>query len=116
MCAGRVNPKLVQYAFAKGAGLVLVTGCHLPGDCHYLSGNLRAKARLEKLKPRLAAQGIDPERLQLAWISATEGRAFQQLIIDMTRKLGELQAKVLDPEFLAAQKTESAQPSPITEN
>jgi heterodisulfide reductase subunit A2 len=90
MCAGRVHPKLVQYAFTKGAGLVLVTGCHPPGDCHYLSGNLRAKVRMEKLKPKLAIQGIDPERLQLAWISATEGRAFQQLIMDMTRKLAEL--------------------------
>ena len=93
MCAGRVHPKLVQYAFAKGAGLVLVTGCHPPGDCHYLSGNLRAKASMEKLKPKLAAQGIDPERLQLAWISATEGRAFQQLILEMTRKLAELKCR-----------------------
>jgi coenzyme F420-reducing hydrogenase delta subunit len=97
MCAGRVHPKLVQYAFAKGAGLVLVTGCHPPGDCHYLSGNLRAKVRMEKLKPKLAAQGIDPERLQLAWISATEGRAFQQLIIDMTRKLAEFRAGEQQP-------------------
>ena len=95
MCAGRVHPKLVQYAFAKGAGLVLVTGCHPPGDCHYLSGNLRAKARMEKLKPKLAAQGIDPDRLQLAWISATEGRAFQQLILEMTEKLAELNADIL---------------------
>jgi heterodisulfide reductase subunit A len=97
MCAGRVHPKLVQYAFAKGAGLVLVTGCHPPGDCHYLSGNLRAKARMEKLKTKLAAQGIDPERLQLAWISATEGRAFQQLIIDMTQKLAELRTGDVQP-------------------
>jgi coenzyme F420-reducing hydrogenase delta subunit len=92
MCAGRVHPKLVQYAFSKGAGLVLVTGCHPPGDCHYLSGNLRAQARVEKLKPKLAAQGINPDRLQLAWISATEGRAFQQLILEMNRKLAKLNA------------------------
>jgi coenzyme F420-reducing hydrogenase delta subunit len=94
MCAGRVHPKLVQYAFAKGAGLVLVTGCHPPGDCHYLSGNLRAKARIEKLKTKLAAQGLDPDRLQLAWISATEGRAFQQLIQEMTEKLADLNAGI----------------------
>ncbi len=97
MCAGRVHPKLVQYAIAKGAGLVLVTGCHPPGDCHYLSGNLRAKARMEKLKLKLAAQDINPERLQLAWISATEGRAFQQLILEMTRKLAEFKLGELQP-------------------
>jgi len=97
MCAGRVHPKLVQHAFARGAGLVLVTGCHPPGDCHYLSGNLRAKARMEKLKPKLADQGIDPERLHLAWISATEGRAFQQLIQQLTEKLAELNSRESQP-------------------
>nr|WP_308726346.1 hydrogenase iron-sulfur subunit [Desulfobacca acetoxidans] len=96
MCAGRVHPKFVQHAFAKGAGLVLVTGCHPPGDCHYISGNLRAKTRMERLQAKLEAQGINPERLQLAWISATEGRAFQQLIIDMTRKLAELGSKAVE--------------------
>jgi heterodisulfide reductase subunit A2 len=107
MCAGRVHPKLVQYAFAQGAGLVLVTGCHPPGDCHYLSGNLRAKARMEKLKSKLAAQGINPDRLQLAWISATEGRAFQQLIINMTLKLAELKAKDLLSHSAAAETNRS---------
>ncbi len=112
MCAGRVHPKLVQYAFSKGAGLVLVTGCHPPGDCHYLSGNLRAKARMEKLKPKLAAQGINPDRLQLAWISATEGRAFQQLILEMTRKLAELNAEHIWPTGYGA----GYRPKPETEN
>ncbi len=87
MCAGRVRPMFIWYAFAKGAARVLVTGCHPPGDCHYLSGNLRAQARIERLKPKLAAKGIDPERLQLAWVSATEGRAFARLVTDMARDL-----------------------------
>jgi len=87
MCAGRVRPKFIWHAFARGAGRVLVTGCHPPGDCHYLSGNLRAQARITRLKPKLAAKGIDPERLQLAWVSATEGRAFARLTTDMTRDL-----------------------------
>ena len=47
---------------------------------------------MEKLKPKLAAQGINPDRLQLAWISSTEGQAFRKLIVDMTLKLGELNA------------------------
>ncbi len=108
MCAGRVHPKLVQYAFAKGAGLVLVTGCHPPGDCHYLSGNLRAKVRMEKLKSKLAAQGINPDRLQLAWISATEGRAFQQLILNMTNKLADLNADIVaGPETVPGSSTKN---------
>lgn len=87
MCAGRVHPKFIRHAFAKGAGLVLVTGCHPPGDCHYLSGNLRAAARINRLKPKLAAFGVHPDRLQLAWISATEGRAFQELIQRLSAQL-----------------------------
>ena len=87
MCAGRVHPKFIRHAFARGAGQVLVTGCHPPGDCHYISGNLRAQARIEKLKPKLAKQGIDPARLRLEWISATEGKNFQQVIQEMAEKI-----------------------------
>jgi len=87
MCAGRVHPKFILRAFEKGAGQVLVAGCHPPGDCHYISGNLRAQARVEKLKGKLAQKGIAPDRLRLEWISATEGRAFQKVIIEMAEKL-----------------------------
>jgi heterodisulfide reductase subunit A len=83
MCAGRVHPKFILRAFEKGAARVLVAGCHPPGDCHYVAGNLRAQARIDKLKPKLAKKGIDPGRLCLTWISATEGRAFQQVIQEL---------------------------------
>jgi heterodisulfide reductase subunit A len=89
MCAGRIHPRFILHAFARGAGQVLVSGCHPPGDCHYISGNLRAQERVEKLRPQLAKRGIDPARLRLAWISATEGRAFQQVIQEMAAALDE---------------------------
>jgi heterodisulfide reductase subunit A len=85
MCAGRIHAKFIRHAFALGAGQVLVAGCHPPGDCHYVAGNLRAQARIEKLKPKLAKQGIDSERLRLVWISATEGKVFQEVIQEMAR-------------------------------
>ena len=87
MCAGRVHPKFILHAFARGAGQVLVSGCHPPGDCHYVAGNLRAQARIEKLRPKLAKKGIDPARLRLEWISATEGRTFQQVIQEMAEEI-----------------------------
>jgi heterodisulfide reductase subunit A2 len=89
MCAGRVHPKFIRHAFARGAGQVLVSGCHPPGDCHYISGNLRAQARMEKLWPKLAKEGIDPARLRLEWISATEGKNFQQVIQEMAAGIEE---------------------------
>ncbi len=87
LCAGRVHPKFILHAFERGAGQVLVSGCHPPGDCHYVSGNLRAQERVEKLWHKLAEKGIDPSRLRLAWISATEGRAFQRVIKEMAENL-----------------------------
>jgi heterodisulfide reductase subunit A len=88
MCTGRVHPKFILHAFEQGAGQVLVSGCHPPGDCHYVAGNLRAQARIEKLKPKLAKKGIDPGRLRLEWISATEGKIFQRVIQEMAEKVG----------------------------
>jgi heterodisulfide reductase subunit A2 len=87
MCSGRVHPKLILHAFERGAGQVLVSGCHPPGDCHYISGNLRAQDRVEKLKTKLEKKGIDPDRLRLAWVSATEGRVFQKVVREMAEKL-----------------------------
>jgi heterodisulfide reductase subunit A len=87
MCAGRIHPKFILHAFERGAGQVLVSGCHPPGDCHYMSGNLRAQARIDKLKPKLAKRGIDPARLRLEWISATEGKIFQRVVQEMAEKL-----------------------------
>ncbi|MDD3579538.1 MAG: hydrogenase iron-sulfur subunit [Desulfobacca sp.] len=87
MCAGRVHQKFILHALAQGAGRVLISGCHPPGDCHYVSGNLRALARIEKLKKKLAKKGIDLQRLRLAWVSATEGRNFQQIINELAAEL-----------------------------
>ncbi len=87
MCAGRVHPRFILHAFERGAGQVLVSGCHPPGECHYVSGNLRAQDRIEKLKKKLPDKGIDPARLRLEWISATEGKNFQQVIREMAQAL-----------------------------
>jgi heterodisulfide reductase subunit A len=89
MCSGRVHPKFILHAFKRGAGQVLVSGCHPPGDCHYVAGNLRAQARIEKLKRKLPKKGIDPARLRLEWISATEGKNFQRVIQKMAEALQE---------------------------
>jgi heterodisulfide reductase subunit A len=87
MCAGRVHPKFIRHALERGAGRVLLSGCHPPGDCHYVAGNLRAQARVERLWPKLAKEGIDPKRLRLEWISATEGRSFQKVIQKLAAEL-----------------------------
>ncbi|RLI10999.1 disulfide reductase [Candidatus Bathyarchaeota archaeon] len=53
MCSGRVGRDFVLEAFRLGAAGVMVGACHLPYDCHYISGNWKMKARMEALAPML---------------------------------------------------------------
>jgi len=84
MCSCRVSANVVKYAFALGAPKVIVSGCH-PGDCHYLENNLFTKTRIEKLKDQLESKGINPERLMLEWVSASEGQRFVEAIRKMEK-------------------------------
>jgi F420-non-reducing hydrogenase iron-sulfur subunit len=90
MCSGRVDPAFVLEAFKDGADGVLVAGCHLPSDCHYLSGNFKAQKRFILLRKMLSQLGVEPERLRLEWISASEGDKFAAVVKDMVTKLKKL--------------------------
>lgn len=82
MCSGRVAPKFVERAFARGAAAVLVTGCHL-GDCHYINANYQTQKRVERLWKKMEQSGLNRERLQLLWASAAEGERFASKISEM---------------------------------
>jgi len=90
MCSGRVDPAFILEAFKDGADGVLVAGCHLPSDCHYLSGNFKAQKRFILLENMLSQLGVEPERLRLEWISASEGDKFAAVVKDMVTKLKKL--------------------------
>jgi len=77
MCTGSVDPVYVLDALLKGADAVWVGGCN-PGECHYVSGNLKARRRIALIKAILEALGLDPQRLYLTWISASEGPQFAE--------------------------------------
>jgi heterodisulfide reductase subunit A len=91
MCSARIDPLYVLEAFRHNADGVLMSGCHI-GDCHYISANLMTEARFNALRPYLAALGVEPERLQLAWISAAEGEKFASVIKEIVETV-----KKLDP-------------------
>ncbi len=90
MCSGRVDPAFILEAFKSGADGVLVAGCHLPADCHYISGNFKAYRRVTLLKKLLQQFGIEPERLRLEWVSASEGDRFATIIKDMVKEIKKL--------------------------
>jgi F420-non-reducing hydrogenase iron-sulfur subunit len=99
MCSGRIDPAFILEAFKDGADGVLVAGCHLPSDCHYISGNFKALRRITLLKKALKEFGIEPERLRLEWISASEGDKFAAVVRDMVneiKNLGPIRVKIME--------------------
>lgn len=86
MCSARVRPEFVIAALSRGLDGVVILGCH-PGDCHYSEGNYYTQRRARLLKGLLEYVGIEPERFQLRWISASEGAKFAQTITEITREI-----------------------------
>ena len=89
-CSARINPQFIVKALQNGADGVLVSGCH-PGDCHYISGNLVARRKFTLIKSFLEYVGVEPERIQFSWVSASEGGRFAALmnrVIEDVRSVG----------------------------
>jgi F420-non-reducing hydrogenase iron-sulfur subunit len=89
MCSGRVSPGMILKAFTSGADGVMVLGCH-PGDCHYRVGNVFAEKRVEQVRELLDLAGVDPSRLLLRWISASEGELFGRTMDEFVAHIRDL--------------------------
>jgi F420-non-reducing hydrogenase iron-sulfur subunit len=89
MCTGRVDPMLVLETLRMGADGVLIAGCH-PGDCHYQKGNFMMEKRFDYLKRAVKSVGIEPERVRLEWVSASEGGKWAALVREMTEEVRRL--------------------------
>ncbi len=108
MCSGRVDRDFVLEALRLGAGMVLVGACHLPYDCHYISGNWKMKARMDALAPMLQKLGLSPERFRVEYVSAAEGVKFAEVVREMTEQMHALgKDKIL---------AENAKLRPVLEN
>jgi F420-non-reducing hydrogenase iron-sulfur subunit len=87
MCSGRVDPVFILRAFSKGADGVFIGGCWL-GDCHYITeGNYDALSMMHLTRKLLGEVGINPQRLRLEWVSASEGIRFAEVMTDFSGKL-----------------------------
>jgi heterodisulfide reductase subunit A len=108
MCSGRVDRDFVLEALRLGAGMVLVGACHLPYDCHYISGNYKMKARMDALAPMLQKLGLSPERFRVEYVSAAEGVKFAEVVREMTAQMQALGKEKI--------KAENAKLRPVLEN
>lgn len=84
MCSGGINPLYIMSALVKGADGVLI------GGCHYQTGNHRTLKRVNVVKKMLAYLGIDPRRVRLEWISASEAPRFAEVMTEFVKEIKEL--------------------------
>jgi len=88
-CTGKVDILYLMKTFQNGADGVYVAGC-MEGDCHYLTGNLRARKRVEYTKKILEDIGIGGDRLEMYNMSAAEGPRFVEVANEMMEKIQKL--------------------------
>jgi coenzyme F420-reducing hydrogenase delta subunit/DNA-binding transcriptional ArsR family regulator len=90
MCTGRVDPAFILRAFSNGADGVFIGGCW-PGECHYTTeGNYHAFSMMLLTRKILGHIGVNPERLRLEWVSASQGIRFAEVMNDVAKRLKEL--------------------------
>lgn len=88
-CTGKVDTIHLLRAFEKGADGVYVIGC-MEGDCRYMSGNLRARKRVEQAQRILERIGIGGERVQMYNLSSSEGPKFAEYAMEMNNRILEM--------------------------
>jgi len=89
-CTGKVDVIHILRAFEKGADGVCVVGC-MEGDCHFKTGNFRARKRVEQAQKLLDIIGTGGERVQMYNLSSGEGPLFARYakeIYDKVKALG----------------------------
>lgn len=78
---------MIAEAFYQGCDGVMVMGCRL-GECHYISGNYQAQARVLSMRKLLQRKiGISPERLFNDWVSTAEDERIVRFITEFTEKI-----------------------------
>ncbi len=85
-CAGRLDALEVLHTFEHGADGVMVAGC-LEGDCHFQSGNLNAKRRVDFIRGLLEQIGLEPERLEMFNLSSAMARRFAEVVEQMASQI-----------------------------
>lgn len=85
-CSARFDPFHILWAFLNGANGVFLGACP-PGECHYGTGNLYAKERVEVLKKELRQHGVDPNCLHLEYLSVEDGAKFAKTLTDFVEEI-----------------------------
>ena len=85
-CTGKTDVQYLLDAFEQGADAVFVVACSL-GNCHHVRGNERGRARVARAKKLLEQVGLDPERLEMYFVSGGMGATFARIAQGMTARV-----------------------------
>lgn len=88
-CTGKTDMQYMLDAFDEGADGVMIIACSL-GNCHHERGNERARARVQRTQKILEGIGLEPERLEIHYVSGGMGATFAEYVREMTTLLQEL--------------------------
>jgi coenzyme F420-reducing hydrogenase delta subunit len=65
---------------------VFIAGC-LEGDCHFETGNFKAKKRVAYVQQLLEEMGIEPDRVQMFNIAASDAPKFALVAKGVTEQI-----------------------------
>ena len=88
-CTGKVDARYLLKAFEQGADGVCVVGCPI-GNCHHVSGNQRAQARVAYVQDLLDDVGLGRDRLGMYFVTGGMGMTYAKVILEMAEKLQNL--------------------------
>lgn len=106
-CTGKVDILHILRAFEKGADGVYAVGC-MEGDCHYNTGNLRARKRVEQAAKILDTVGVGGQRVQMRNLSSGEGPLFVKFAKEIVEQIKELGPNPLKQAKAGIQKEKNA--------
>ncbi len=104
-CTGKTDVRYILEAFEQGADGVYVVACPI-GNCHHVRGNERGRARVIQAKQILDDIGLGGERVDMYFMSGSQGHTFALAAQAMTDRIREL-----GPNPLKLQPHEVAVPS-----
>ncbi len=85
-CAGKADIRYVLEAFEQGADGVCIVACPI-GNCHHVDGNVRAQARVGRIKSMLDEIGLGADRFELFFLTAAMGESFAGLMNQMSDRV-----------------------------
>jgi F420-non-reducing hydrogenase iron-sulfur subunit len=85
-CTGKTDIRYLLEAFEQGADGVYIVACPI-GNCHHVRGNERGRARLQRAKQILDEIGLGGERLDMFFMSGSQGHSFAMAAQTMTERI-----------------------------